>query len=92
MVGILEWLTGGAVDGLPLERETLGQYEYWRDPADFVGRDALFVVKGRRKHRGALPRQRFEKVRLLDPVTIDIGGREVEQYSVWSCVRFKGLP
>lgn len=90
LLGRIEWMLDGELEGLPLEEDQQNQYAHMRDPAAFRGRDAVFVDKGLRAHAGRHLRELFENVKRLDDVTVPTPDGESSRFVLFLCKGFHG--
>jgi len=67
------------------------QYDYWSDPNDFVGEDAVFVYDQRNRYKAPERlKEFFDSVVESDPLEIYRAGRRLTTFHLFRCYGYKG--
>ncbi len=65
-------------------------FRFIADPRNFVGRDVIMVTSALRQDRIDTLRTRFERIEMLDPVTVTRGGKPVLELAIVRGIGLKG--
>jgi 4-amino-4-deoxy-L-arabinose transferase-like glycosyltransferase len=67
------------------------EYDYWSDPKDFVGRDAIFVYDDRNRYKNPERlAEFFDSVAETEPLEIYRAGRRLTTFHLLRCFGYKG--
>jgi 4-amino-4-deoxy-L-arabinose transferase-like glycosyltransferase len=67
------------------------EYDYWSDPNDFVGRDAVFVYDDQNRYRDPESLSRFfDSVAETEPLEIYRAGRRLTTFHLFRCYGYRG--
>jgi hypothetical protein len=67
------------------------QFDFWSDPKDFLGRDAIFVYDQRDRYREPERlKEFFDAVEETEPLKIYRGGRLLTTFHLFKCYGYKG--
>lgn len=69
------------------------QFDFWADPNDFLGRDAIFIYDQRNRYKEPERlKEFFDSVEETEPLKIFRGGRLLTTFHLFKCYGYKGRP
>lgn len=68
------------------------QFDFWSDPNDFVGKDAIFVYDQRERYKDLERLKRFfASVEELEPLKVYRAGKVLTTFYIFRCFEYKRL-
>lgn len=67
------------------------QFDFWSNPHDFIGKDAIFIYDQRERYKDPERlKYFFTTVKELDPLQIYRGGKVLTTFHIFKCYNYKG--